>query len=97
MALDKNPFSVDACVKAVLGIFKQANDKEIELTCHIDPNVPPFIVGDIIRIRYIITQFSFTWNLSLFKIWADDTLGGTDRYCLIWLATQSSLLLHVVA
>ena len=57
LELDPLPFalrdSLGATVKA-LGL--RANEKGLELICHIAPEVPDVLVGDVLRLRQIVTN-----------------------------------------
>jgi signal transduction histidine kinase len=55
--LELNPivFSIRQCVEDVVGMLAvQAREKRLDLSAHVDPEVPPVLVGDPIRLRQII-------------------------------------------
>ncbi|CAN2041803.1 two-component system, sensor histidine kinase [Candidatus Magnetomoraceae bacterium gMMP-15] len=55
MELEEHPFELEACVKEVCKLLSlKASEKGIDLKYSIDQKVPPFIKGDITRIRQIL-------------------------------------------
>lgn len=57
MELEQHPFELAQCVEESLDIFAlQAAAKEIELAYVIEPDVPPWIVGDITRLRQVLVN-----------------------------------------
>ena len=57
MELEQHPFELAQCVEEALDIFAlQAASKGIELAYAIEPTVPPWITGDITRLRQILVN-----------------------------------------
>jgi PAS domain S-box-containing protein len=57
MELENQPFELRICVEEVLDLFaSKALEKKIDLHYNIDSQVPPFIVGDITRLRQILVN-----------------------------------------
>ncbi|MBR8829779.1 MAG: Sensor histidine kinase RcsC [Chroococcopsis gigantea SAG 12.99] len=57
MELEKHPFDLHLCIEATLELVAtQARKKNLELAYHIDPGVPPCVVGDITRVRQILVN-----------------------------------------
>jgi CheY-like chemotaxis protein len=57
MELERHPFELAQCVEETLDIFAlQAAAKGIELAYAIEPTVPPWIVGDITRLRQVLVN-----------------------------------------
>ncbi len=53
--LEENPLELNVCIEDVLDLLSQkALQKGLDLLYWIDPQVPPFIVGDMTRIRQIL-------------------------------------------
>jgi TMAO reductase system sensor TorS len=53
--LEKVAFNVRTCIQeAVTLISWQAAQKDLELRCHIDPNVPQYVFGDPLRLRQVL-------------------------------------------
>jgi PAS domain S-box-containing protein len=53
--LEETPLELSACIEEVLDLLSQkALQKGLDLLYWIDPQVPPFIVGDVTRIRQIL-------------------------------------------
>ncbi|MCP4544542.1 MAG: GAF domain-containing protein [Chloroflexi bacterium] len=57
MDLEKQPFDVRKCVESALDLLMaRAADKGLELACLVDKQVPVAIVGDVTRLRQILTN-----------------------------------------
>ncbi|MDP1580228.1 MAG: response regulator, partial [Candidatus Didemnitutus sp.] len=57
MELEHHPFELSQCIEETLDIFNlSAAAKEIEFAYSIEPDVPPWIVGDITRLRQILVN-----------------------------------------
>ncbi|MDP3070071.1 MAG: ATP-binding protein [Opitutaceae bacterium] len=57
MDLERTPFELAVCIEEALDLFAlQAAAKKIELGYLIAPEVPPWIVGDVTRVRQVIVN-----------------------------------------
>lgn len=57
MALDEAPFELRKCIEEALDTYAPgAIDKSLDLLYLIQPNVPPFLVGDMNRLRQILSN-----------------------------------------
>lgn len=57
MELERHPFELAQCLEETLDIFAlQAAAKGIELAYSVDADVPPWIVGDITRLRQVLVN-----------------------------------------
>ncbi|MBW7894290.1 MAG: PAS domain S-box protein [Opitutaceae bacterium] len=57
MELESMPFELSLCIEEAFDLFAlQASAKKLELTYHIEPDVPAWIVGDVTRLRQIIVN-----------------------------------------
>jgi PAS domain S-box-containing protein len=57
MELEKSPFELAQCVEEALDLFAPtAAAKRLEIGYHVEPDVPPWIVGDVTRLRQIIVN-----------------------------------------
>src|SRR5271165_850406 len=57
MDLEKAPFELALCVEEALDLFAPtAAAKRLEIGYHVEPDVPPWIVGDVTRLRQIIVN-----------------------------------------
>ncbi len=57
MEIERLPFDLASCVEETLDLFAvQATEKNLELTYHFVPGVPPWIVGDVTRVRQILVN-----------------------------------------
>jgi PAS domain S-box-containing protein len=57
MELEKAPFELALCVEEALDLFAPtAAAKRLEIGYHVEPDVPPWIVGDVTRLRQIIVN-----------------------------------------
>ncbi|WNZ25171.1 response regulator [Leptolyngbya sp. NK1-12] len=55
--LEQRPLDLRTCIEGVLDLLApKASEKGLELAYLIDPNVPPQILGDITRLRQILTN-----------------------------------------
>ena len=55
MELEQQPFDLRKCIDGVLGLFyERAAQAGLRLVYRIEPNVPPVIVGDVLRLRQIL-------------------------------------------
>jgi two-component system CheB/CheR fusion protein len=55
MELDRAPFSMRDCVESsTRTMFAAAQQKGLELTCRVDPQIPDYLVGDDTRIRQVL-------------------------------------------
>ncbi|MBS0630490.1 MAG: PAS domain S-box protein [Verrucomicrobia bacterium] len=57
MELERMPFDLNTCIEEALDLFAlQTSAKKLELVSHIEPDVPPWIVGDVTRLRQVIVN-----------------------------------------
>jgi PAS domain S-box-containing protein len=57
MELERQPFELAQCLEEALDIFAlQAAAKGIELAYYVDANVPPWIEGDVTRLRQVLVN-----------------------------------------
>jgi PAS domain S-box-containing protein len=57
MALEQKPFDLRDCVEGVLDLLAaRAAAKGLELSCVIDPAVPPGVTGDVTRLRQVLVN-----------------------------------------
>ncbi|MDJ0636925.1 MAG: ATP-binding protein [Xenococcaceae cyanobacterium MO_188.B29] len=57
MSLEQHPFNLYACLRDALELVRsQANAKEVKLCYQIDESIPQSIVGDIARLRQILSN-----------------------------------------
>jgi PAS domain S-box-containing protein len=57
MELERAPFELALCIEEALDLFApQAAAKRLEIGYNVDPDVPPWIVGDVTRLRQIIVN-----------------------------------------
>ncbi len=57
LELDPTPFALrDSLGATVKALGPRAHEKDLELTCQIDPEVPDGLVGDSMRLRQIVTN-----------------------------------------
>ena len=57
MELEKAPFELALCVEEALDLFAPtAAAKRLEIGYHVEQDVPPWIVGDVTRLRQIIVN-----------------------------------------
>jgi PAS domain S-box-containing protein len=57
MELERAPFELALCVEEALDLFAPtAAAKRLEIGYHVEPDVPPWIVGDVTRLRQIIVN-----------------------------------------
>ncbi len=57
MELESQPFELAQCVEETLDMFAlQAAAKNIELACYLDAAVPPWIEGDMTRLRQVLVN-----------------------------------------
>ncbi|TMV45162.1 GAF domain-containing protein [Paenibacillus mesophilus] len=57
MELEEHPFLLEACIADAVDLFRgEAAKRGLELVVDIDPEVPPFIVGDPSRLRQVIAN-----------------------------------------
>jgi|CZKI01.1.fsa_nt_gi PAS domain S-box-containing protein len=57
MELEKAPFELALCVEEALDLFAPtAAAKRLEIGYHVEPDVPPWIVGDVTRLRQVIVN-----------------------------------------
>ncbi|HTX20191.1 MAG TPA: PAS domain S-box protein [Bacteroidota bacterium] len=53
--LDQHPFELVSCIEEVFHLMSpKALEKNLDLLYLIDPKVPPYVVGDVLRLRQII-------------------------------------------
>jgi signal transduction histidine kinase/DNA-binding response OmpR family regulator len=56
--VEKMPFVLHELIDIVVGlVWQKADAKNIEVLVDIDPSLPPRVVGDVLRIRQILTNF----------------------------------------
>ncbi|MDM0106175.1 ATP-binding protein [Variovorax sp. J22R24] len=57
LALERRPLSLDGLIEDVCAsMAPEANRKGIRLDCKVDAGIPPFIVGDSVRLRQVLTN-----------------------------------------
>ncbi|RFC50267.1 MAG: Signal transduction histidine kinase/PAS domain-containing protein/CheY, partial [Verrucomicrobia bacterium] len=57
MDLEHLPFELAGCLEETLDLFAlQAAAKKIDLAYHIEPGVPPWVFGDVTRVRQILVN-----------------------------------------
>jgi len=57
MELERTPFELALCLEEALDLFAlQASSKKLEITYHILPDVPSWIMGDVTRLRQVIVN-----------------------------------------
>ncbi|MDB6128847.1 MAG: multi-sensor hybrid histidine kinase [Verrucomicrobia bacterium] len=57
MDLEELPFELVSCLEETLDLFApQAASKQIELVYFVEPGVPPWLLGDITRVRQILVN-----------------------------------------
>ena len=57
LGLEQQPFVVDRCVEEAVSLLtSKAAEKELELVCHVSPEVPPVVKGDVTRVRQILVN-----------------------------------------
>ncbi|MBI5052308.1 MAG: response regulator [Chloroflexi bacterium] len=57
LELEHTPFDLRECVESALDLIAaRAHDKKIELTYHVEENVPHTILGDVTRLRQILVN-----------------------------------------
>ena len=53
--LEEEPFELNVCIEEVLDLpVPRAQQKNLDLLYRVDPNIPPFIIGDRLRLRQIL-------------------------------------------
>ena len=56
--LEEEPFSVSQCVESALDLVAhKAAEKGLELASYMAPDVPGWVVGDVTRVRQVLTNF----------------------------------------
>ncbi len=59
MELENNPLEIKECIENAFDLVSpKASDKNIDLVYSIDPDVPPFINGDITRLRQVLVNLA---------------------------------------
>lgn len=57
LELEQTPFSLRTCIEESLDLLaSKADEKNLELACLIDPQVPDWVVGDVTRLRQILVN-----------------------------------------
>jgi PAS domain S-box-containing protein len=57
MELERAPFELALCIEEALDLFApQAAAKRLEIGYNVEPDVPPWIIGDVTRLRQIIVN-----------------------------------------
>lgn len=57
MELEEQPFELKSCIEDVFDLLAtRALEKKIDLLYLVDPQVPPYIVGDVTRLRQILVN-----------------------------------------
>ncbi|GAB6989695.1 response regulator [Paenibacillus pini] len=57
MRLEHQPFDLKSSVEDILDLFaSRTAEKEVELVSYIDPDIPPFLLGDVTRIRQVLVN-----------------------------------------
>jgi signal transduction histidine kinase/DNA-binding response OmpR family regulator len=55
--LDPQPFELATCIEEALDLIApQAHAKHLDVTLHLDPDVPPVIVSDVTRLRQVLAN-----------------------------------------
>ncbi len=55
LELEREPFDLRACVEGATDVIAvRGSEKGLELASHLAPNVPPWVVGDVTRVRQIL-------------------------------------------
>jgi CheY-like chemotaxis protein len=55
LELERQPFDLGECVESALELVAaRASEKGIALTCLVDPGTPPWVVGDVTRLRQVL-------------------------------------------
>jgi len=59
MQLEEQPFELKTCIEDAFDLLaSKAIEKKIDLLYLVDPQVPPFIVGDVTRLRQILVNLA---------------------------------------
>ncbi|WP_322907780.1 response regulator [Paenibacillus campi] len=59
MELEEHPFSLEACLSEVFGLFSmEASKKELELLYRISDDVPSYLFGDMARLRQVLINLT---------------------------------------
>jgi len=57
LELERQPFDLYECVDSAMDLMKlKASEKRLELACEFASDIPPFIVGDVTRLRQILVN-----------------------------------------
>ncbi|MDP2752315.1 MAG: ATP-binding protein [Rhodocyclaceae bacterium] len=57
LTLESIPMDIRESITQVVGLFSsQSQDKRLTLTSEIDPNIPPLLLGDPVRLRQVLTN-----------------------------------------
>jgi signal transduction histidine kinase/CheY-like chemotaxis protein/PAS domain-containing protein len=57
LELDLHPFRLASCVEDVIQLFQpEAQAKRLTLSAHLDPNIPPILIGDAHRLRQVLVN-----------------------------------------
>ncbi|MVO99953.1 response regulator [Paenibacillus lutrae] len=57
MVLEHQPFDLKSCVEDILDLFASKTvGKDVELVCYIDPDIHPFLMGDVTRLRQVLVN-----------------------------------------
>jgi len=57
MEIEQQDFDLPSCIQAALGLFQEkAQQSGLQLVYRIDPDVPPHIVGDALRLRQVLVN-----------------------------------------
>ncbi len=59
MELEEHPFSLEACLSEVFGLFSmEASKKDLELVYRISEEVPAYLFGDMARLRQVLINLT---------------------------------------
>lgn len=59
MELEEHPFSLEACLSEVFGLFSmEASKKDLELVYRISDEVPAYLFGDMARLRQVLINLT---------------------------------------
>jgi PAS domain S-box-containing protein len=90
LELEHMPFDLAVCIEEALDLFAlQATAKGLELTYHVDPTVPAWILGDVTRLRQVLVnlvnnavKFTPAGSIAIEIRPLGATAGAPDRFLL---------------
>lgn len=101
MTIEQRPFSISQAVEEVVDLFSsRATDKHLELAYYIDGNVPDTIIGDIVRVKQIVSnllsnaiKFTHDGNVtvSIHKKEFDSPTASKDNFQLVCKVKDSGI------